>query len=212
MHTPQTPEDRARHWDSAYAAGGSVSWYQKVPHVSVGLIESLGVPHDAPVLDVGGGASTLADQLVARGFADVSVLDVSAAALDEGRRRLGDAAPVHWLHEDILVWQPERRYGLWHDRALLHFLVDSDDRAQYMKSLRSALRDEGFVLLSTFATDGPEVCSGPCDPLFGRRSRTDAWGRVQCHRNTARRARDTSGRHSAFRMGGCPDRPLNVQR
>jgi SAM-dependent methyltransferase len=161
VHTPQTPEERARHWDSAYAAGGgSVSWYQNVPHVSVGLIESLGVPHDAPVLDVGGGASTLADQLVARGFADVSVLDVSAAALDEGRRRLGEAAPVHWLHEDILVWEPERRYGLWHDRALLHFLVDSDDRAQYMKTLRSALRDEGFVLLSTFATDGPEVCSG----------------------------------------------------
>ena len=67
------------------------------------------------------------------GFADVSVLDVSATALDEGRRRLGDAAPVHWLHEDLLVWQPERRYGLWHDRALFHFLVDSGERDQYLR-------------------------------------------------------------------------------
>ena len=162
MRTPaRTTEDRARHWDSAYAAGGRrVSWYQEAPDVSVKLIESLGLAHDAPVLDVGGGASTLADHLVARKFADVSVLDVSATALDEGRRRLGDAAPVHWLHEDLLVWQPERRYGLWHDRALFHFLVDSGERDLYLKTLRCALRDEGLILLSTFATDGPEFCSG----------------------------------------------------
>ena len=159
--TQRTTEERARHWDSAYAAGVQrVSWYQETPDVSVELIESLGVAHNVPVLDVGGGASTLADQLVARGFGDVSVLDVSASALDEGRRRLGDVAPVHWLYGDLLLWKPERRYGLWHDRALFHFLVDSDERDQYLKILRSALRDGGFVLLSTFALDGPEFCSG----------------------------------------------------
>lgn len=159
---PRTTEERARHWDSAYADMEvlCVSWYQNTPTVSLELIEALAVGHDAAVIDVGGGASTLADNLVERGWVDVSVLDVSAAALAEGRRRLGDAAPISRLHEDLLAWRPERRFVLWHDRARFHFLVASDDRDKYLQTLRSAIRDESFVVLATFASDGPEFCSG----------------------------------------------------
>ena len=124
------------------------------------LIERLGIDREAAVIDVGGGASNLVDHLIGQGFRDVSVLDVSAAALTEARRRLGAEAPVGWLCEDLLDWEPERRFDLWHDRAAFHFLVSSDDREAYLRILRSAIRDNGFVVLGTFAPDGPEFCSG----------------------------------------------------
>jgi hypothetical protein len=163
MRKPQrTTQERASHWDAAYAGRGtrSVSWYQDVPSLSLELIEALSIGRDAAVIDVGGGASLLANHLVERGFVDVSVLDVSAAALAEACCRLGDAAPVSWLHEDVLVWRPERRFVLWHDRAAFHFLVTSGDREEYLQTLRSAIGVEGFVVLGTFAPDGPVSCSG----------------------------------------------------
>jgi trans-aconitate methyltransferase len=133
--------------------------------VSLELIEVLGLPLDTAVLDVGGGASILVDALVERGFSDVSVLDVSATALELARRRLG-AAPtgaassVHWLHEDLLVWQPARRYDLWHDRAVFHFLVEPEQRDRYVNLLCEAVHPGGCVIIATFAPDGPESCSG----------------------------------------------------
>jgi len=163
MQTPPcTTEERARHWDLAYSRNGvrGVSWHQDAPAVSLELIEALGVRHDAAVIDIGGGASTLADHLVERGFVDISVLDVSAAALEEGRRRQGDGASASWLHEDLLAWRPERRFALWHDRAVLHFLVASSERELYLRTLRAAMPAEGYVIVASFAADGPEVCSG----------------------------------------------------
>jgi SAM-dependent methyltransferase len=159
---PRTTEERARHWDAAYAGRGArdVSWYQDAPRVSLELIDALGVGEDAAVLDVGGGASLLADELLKRGFVDVSVLDLSAAALAETRRRLADAAPVTLLQEDLLVWRPERRFDLWHDRGVFHFLVAPDDRDRYLETLQSAINVGGHLVLGTFATDGPERCSG----------------------------------------------------
>lgn len=115
VRKPQrTTEERAGYWDAAYAGHGAlgVSWHQSTPSVSLELIDALGVSPDAAVIDVGGGASVLAERLVARGFADVSVLDVSAAALAEARGRMGDAASIRWLQQDLLVWRPERRFGL----------------------------------------------------------------------------------------------------
>ncbi len=163
MQKPQqTTGERARNWDSAYKRSGvqGVSWHQDAPSVSLELIEAIGVDRDAPVIDVGGGASTLVDHLLARDFVDVTVLDVSATALDVGRRRLGEAAPVTWLEDDLLIWHPERRYGLWHDRATLHFLVTPADRDRYLQTLGTAIREDGFVILATFAPDGPATCSG----------------------------------------------------
>jgi hypothetical protein len=123
------------------------------------LIEAMQIPRDAAVIDIGGGASTLVDQLWQRGFRDLTVLDISASALDEVRSRPG-ASSVRRLHEDVLEWQPDRRYDLWHDRAVFHFLVDETDRRSYLRTLQSALNVSGAVILGTFAPDGPAVCSG----------------------------------------------------
>jgi hypothetical protein len=124
------------------------------------LIETLAIERGAAVVDVGGGASNLVDHLIERGFSDLSVLDVSRAGLAEGRRRLEAEAPVVWLCEDLLVWRPARRSDLWHDRAVFHFLVSPDERDTYLRTLRSAVGGDGFVVLGTFAADGPPRCSG----------------------------------------------------
>jgi trans-aconitate methyltransferase len=159
---PQSAGERAGHWDAAYETRGTtgVSWFQPKTTMSTDLIEHLGILKTAAVIDIGGGASVLADTLLDRGFTDVSVLDVSKAALAEVRQRLGAHASISLLQEDLLAWSPERRYDLWHDRAVFHFLVNPSDRGIYLKTLRSALRPEGFVIMATFASDGPEYCSG----------------------------------------------------
>jgi trans-aconitate methyltransferase len=154
--------DRAEHWDGRYAAAGAtgVSWYQAHARTSVELIDAVGRTRDSAILDVGGGASTLVDDLLADGQRDVSVLDVSASALDIARRRLGDPPEVTWIVADLLGWTPPRRWDLWHDRAVLHFLVDAGDRASYVALLRQALRRGGAFVIGTFADDGPTHCSG----------------------------------------------------
>ena len=159
----RTTEERARHWDSVYTGppgASGPSWYQEAPRLSVELIDALGIGTDAAVIDVGAGTSVLVDDLLERGFVDLSVLDVSRAALDQARRRVGDAAPVEWLCQDLLDWQPERRFDLWHDRALFHFFVTPAARRAYLRTLHSALKADGFVVLAAFAPDGPEFCSG----------------------------------------------------
>ncbi len=153
---------RAQHWDAAYETRGAtgVSWFQPAATVSVELIERLGTPTDASVIDVGGGASRLVDVLLQQGFEDLSVLDLSKSALEAVRDRLGPTNPVALLHEDLLEWNPERCFDLWHDRALFHFLVDGSDRENYLRKLRSALRPGGAVVVATFAPGGPGYCSG----------------------------------------------------
>jgi SAM-dependent methyltransferase len=138
-----------------------VSWYQPEPAMSLALIDRLRLPKGAPVIDIGGGASLLVDRLLARGHTDLAVLDVSSTALEIARRRLGDATtPVRWLHEDIMIWQPERPYALWHDRAVFHFLTHAAERARYLTIMRQALGQSGALIIATFASDGPERCSG----------------------------------------------------
>ena len=155
-------EDRVRHWDGRYLAAGpsGVSWYQDHARVSLTLMDTLGCTAETSVLDVGGGASTLVDDLLARGHVDVTVLDISPAALATARSRLGDPPGVTWIAHDLLTWQPPRRWDLWHDRALLHFLVDEQDQATYVSVLRRALRPGGAFVVGTFASDGPTHCSG----------------------------------------------------
>jgi 2-polyprenyl-3-methyl-5-hydroxy-6-metoxy-1,4-benzoquinol methylase len=126
----------------------------------LGLIRQLELPTNSAVIDVGGGASSLVDELVEQGFRDVSVLDISETALAETRRRLGDDASVTYLQRDVLTWHPERHFDLWHDRAVFHFLVDDLDRQTYLTTLKSAVRPGGIVIIATFAADGPEYCSG----------------------------------------------------
>ena len=154
-------QGRAEHWDDAYRTRGvdGVSWFQIEPTTSLALLDALGVRPNAAVIDIGGGASTLVDQLVRRGYQDLTVLDISAAALEEGRKRLGEDAPVTWVHEDLLAWRPERRFDVWHDRAVFHFLVEPEEQRRYLSLLAEAVEDGGALILGTFAEDGPEYCS-----------------------------------------------------
>lgn len=137
-----------------------MSWYQPEPTMSLALIDRLRVPKGAPVIDVGGGASLLVDGLLARGYTDLAVLDLSSTALEIARRRLGASTRVRWLREDIMTWQPERQYALWHDRAVFHFLTHEPDRAKYLTIMQHTLGDSGALIIATFASDGPERCSG----------------------------------------------------
>jgi trans-aconitate methyltransferase len=152
----------AAHWDAAYAEGDERrSWTQDDPADSLWAIAQTGVPLDAPVVDVGGGSSRLAGRLLAAGYGDITVLDISSVALELARTRLGDRADaVKWLAGDVLTWRPERRYALWHDRAALHFFTGPEDRRRYVGTLCAALAPGGSAIIATFAPEGPPSCSG----------------------------------------------------
>lgn len=150
------------HWEDVYGGkpGNETSWYQ--PHLERSLewIAGLAAPSDA-VIDVGAGASTLVDDLLDRGFHDVTVLDVSGAAMAVTKARLGDRARgVCWIEADITAWRPERRYDVWHDRAVLHFMTTSAQQEAYVAALRAGTRAGTLLVIGTFALDGPEKCSG----------------------------------------------------
>jgi Methyltransferase domain len=159
--TDAATADHAPHWDAAYEQRGAenVSWYQAVPVVSLELFDALGIPTTASVIDIGAGTSLLASSLVGRGFTDVTVLDISTSALEAGRR-MEEAMDVPTLHADVLTWRPSRRYDCWHDRATFHFFVTEDERGAYRRTLQAAIAPAGFVILATFASDGPPTCSG----------------------------------------------------
>jgi hypothetical protein len=169
VERPTTHASRAAHWNKVYDTKGEdgVSWFQAFPTVTLELLDALGTARDAAIIDLGGGASVVVDHLLA-GFTDVSVLDVSKVALDDTRVRLGPAAErVHWLHEDIFDWTPDRRFDLWHDRAVFHFLIEEDERDAYVRLLRSGVAAGGTVVIATFDADGPTHCSGLPVVRFG---------------------------------------------
>lgn len=138
-----------------------MSWFQPEPDVSTRLITSSGIASGASFVDIGGGASTLVDALLERGHSDLTVLDISARALDHARRRLGaDAGRVTWVEGDATSPPFRRSFTFWHDRAVFHFLTEAVDRAAYLAALRRHLAPDGRALIATFAPDGPETCSG----------------------------------------------------
>ena len=152
--------EREKHWQGVYGskAADAVSWYEREATTSLAMIEATGVAHADPIVDVGAGASVLVDGLLAKGFSDVTALDVSEAALAITKARVGDRAK--YVVGDVTAWKPDRTYALWHDRAVFHFLVDEDSRARYRATLAAALREGGHAIVATFAEDGPEKCSG----------------------------------------------------
>jgi SAM-dependent methyltransferase len=155
--------DRQAHWQNVYAtkAEREVSWFQENPAPSLDLITATGISSDAAIIDIGGGASRLVDHLLDRGFHRLSILDLSARALEEAKKRLGRRGDaVEWIVADVAAWQPLRTYDLWHDRAAFHFLTEAADRDAYVACLKKALRPGGNVIIATFAFDGPERCSG----------------------------------------------------
>jgi hypothetical protein len=159
----RAPEaERRAHWDARYQASGpdGVSWFQNRPAASLALIAASGLDRASALIDVGGGAARLVDHLLVDGWSDVTVLDLSDVALDQARMRVGPNPCVQWIAQDLLTWRPARRYDLWHDRAVFHFLVDEDDRRQYGRVLSEALTPQATVIVGAFASDGPRQCSG----------------------------------------------------
>ncbi|MCH8959118.1 MAG: methyltransferase domain-containing protein [Proteobacteria bacterium] len=155
--------NRKKHWDTVYAAKASdqLSWYQETPVTSLDLIDQTGVAREDAIIDVGGGASVLVDHLLALGYTDLTVLDISGRALRAARRRLsGKADQVCWIESDITMLEPQRQYALWHDRAVFHFLTAPADRAKYVAILKNSLATDGFLVIGAFAVDGPARCSG----------------------------------------------------
>ncbi len=154
-----------------------VSWYQAHPTHSLALIDSCSGGVDAPLIDVGGGSSVLVDHLVDRGHSDLTVIDLSATALSQSRSRLGDRADdVVWIEGDVTEHDFSRKFAVWHDRAVFHFLIDPLDRERYVNQLREAISPGGHVILATFAPDGPEQCSGLPVQRYSEHTMAEALG------------------------------------
>jgi SAM-dependent methyltransferase len=153
-----------KHWEHVYStkAINAVSWFQEHAETSLRLIQGTAVPSAAAIVDVGGGASTLVDDLLARGYTNLTVLDLSAAALRAAQDRLGSRARlVTWVEADITKAElPLHTYDVWHDRAVFHFLTDPQDRHAYVGAVLRAVKPGGHVIVATFAEDGPTQCSG----------------------------------------------------
>ncbi|MBU1424192.1 MAG: class I SAM-dependent methyltransferase [Gammaproteobacteria bacterium] len=152
------------HWEKVYSskATDAVSWFQPHADLSLDIIRATRQGLDVGIIDVGGGASTLVDDLAANGYTDLTVLDLSGAALNAARKRLGEQArKVCWMEADITRADlPANRYDIWHDRAVFHFLTDPADRAAYVQTVLRAVKPGGHVIVATFAEDGPLQCSG----------------------------------------------------
>jgi len=155
--------DRKAHWEKVYGGKSpiEVSWYQKEPTLSMCLIHNTGVAPDAAIIDVGGGASTLVDRLCANSYTNISVLDISANALDHARKRLAErGCDVNWHNQDVVNFDPPQQFSIWHDRAVFHFLTSKADRVKYVNAVKRTLAPGGHLILMAFAIGGPEKCSG----------------------------------------------------
>ena len=153
----------AGHWEDVYGSKEDVetSWFQPVATDSLAMLDRLGVVASDSVIDVGGGTSRLVDELLSRGHREMAVLDIASEALGKSRERLGAAGDaVDWVIADVTTWCPTRRYRVWHDRAVFHFLNSPEHRAAYRRVMREALGPGGMFVVATFALAGPEQCSG----------------------------------------------------
>lgn len=152
-----------KHWENVYALKKSedLSWSEETPSVSLSFLNEFNVSKDDPIIDVGGGESTLVDHLLANGYTDVTVLDISAKALDRAKARLGaKASKVKWIVSDITGFQPSRKYSIWHDRATFHFLTEGSQVERYVSIASSNIKSDGFMTIGTFSENGPDRCSG----------------------------------------------------
>jgi ubiquinone/menaquinone biosynthesis C-methylase UbiE len=174
--------DMKGHWETVYRTkrADEVSWFQQEPTISLDLIRRAAPATSARIIDVGGGASTLVDGLSGVGYSDLTVLDLSRTALQEARNRLRDTASrVRWVEADVLTTSlPETAFDLWHDRAVFHFLTTAAERETYIAQVRRAVRPGGYVLIATFAEDGPMKCSGLSVVRYSADALHDEFGRA----------------------------------
>jgi trans-aconitate methyltransferase len=155
--------DRKKHWENIYQTKElkEVSWFQPTPETSLDFFKQFNVPTTAKVIDIGGGDSFLVDHLLELGYQDISVLDISAAAIDRAKQRLGNRAKnVKWILADAATFKPTEKYDFWHDRAAFHFLTDEQEISNYLEIVRQNINPTGVLVIGTFSEQGPKKCSG----------------------------------------------------
>ncbi len=155
--------DRKKHWKTIYQTKElkEVSWYQPIPETSLYFFRELQLPTTAKVIDVGGGDSFLVDHLLDLGYSDITVLDISALAIERAKQRLGERAKnVTWIVADAAAFTPSEKYDIWHDRAAFHFLTEEADISNYLQTARQYIRAQGVLVIGTFSEQGPKKCSG----------------------------------------------------
>jgi hypothetical protein len=170
--------DTKQHWEQVFSTKlpEEVSWTQAVPLTSLALIHRTGVSKSAPIIDVGGGDSKLVDNLLAEGYTDITVLDISVEALKRAKARLGnDAANVQWIESDIKDFKPTRKYAVWHDRAAFHFLTETADIEQYAETLGEFASPH--LIIATFSETGPEKCSALPVTRYAERDMVNVFGK-----------------------------------
>jgi SAM-dependent methyltransferase len=203
---------KAQHWERIFAERdpNELSWYEEVPEASLALIEEAAIPFGAAILDVGGGTSRLAGLLLASGYTDVTVTDISPAALALARADLGVAAEqITWVQSDVRSHDFARLFDLWHDRAVFHFMVEDDDRDRYLSVLRRTLRPGGHLVLAAFGPGGPSHCSGLPVVRYGAEDLVEILGadfelvsaQIQTHQTPAGQEQEFSYSHFRRRLG-----------
>ena len=152
-----------QHWENVYKAKAEneVSWFQQYPVISMKFIETLNLPTDAIIIDIGGGDSHFAEALLDKGYNNIYVLDISVSAIERAKQRLGEkASTIHWIVSDVTEFKPPVRFDLWHDRAAFHFLTSEDKICNYISIAENAIKKDGYMLIGTFSESGPKKCSG----------------------------------------------------
>ncbi len=155
--------DRKKHWENIYQTKqiNEVSWFQPSPETSLDFIRQFNVPTTAKIIDIGGGDSFLVDHLLDLGYQDITVLDISEAALDRAKQRLGDRATrVKWIVADAATFKPTEKYDFWHDRATFHFLTQEQEISNYLDTAQKSIKQTGILVIGTFSEKGPKKCSG----------------------------------------------------
>jgi 2-polyprenyl-3-methyl-5-hydroxy-6-metoxy-1,4-benzoquinol methylase len=155
--------DKKHHWEDVYRKKkvDEVSWYQARPGLSLRMIAAANLARDAAIIDVGGGASLLIDNLITQGYTNLSVLDISGESLKCAKERIGSSGQnVQWIESNITDFNPQQKFQFWHDRAVFHFLTNPDERARYLEVMNRSLASGAYAMIATFAPDGPEKCSG----------------------------------------------------
>ena len=163
MSAPSTTAERTQHWENIYSNKPfcEMSWYQESPDQSLSLMKDTGVEKNAPVIDIGGGDSVLTEYLLKEGYSNLSVLDISTKAIERAKSRLSQKADkVQWICSDMLNYEIQSPVAIWHDRAAFHFLRTEEEIKKYVRIAAQAIRPGGFLIIGTFAEDGPEKCSG----------------------------------------------------
>lgn len=179
--------DRKKHWENIYQTKqlNEVSWYQPTPETSLDFIKQFNVQPTEKIIDIGGGDSFLVDHLLDKGYENITVLDISQAAIDKAKQRLGSrAGKVKWIVADAATFKPTEKYDFWHDRAAFHFLTDDREISDYLETARQNINPSGVLVIGTFSEQGPKKCSGIEIKQYSETTMTDrlktAFEKIKC--------------------------------